>query len=230
MINQTASLTWQDTEAGRVPVSEQFDDPYYSLKNGLAETQYVFLAGNGLPDRFGGDFHIAELGFGTGLNLLVTWDAWIKAGAKGHLRFTSFEAYPMAITDMKAALIAFPQLTHLAEILLDKWHPDAGAVAVADDITLDVIIGDARETLPRWNGAADAWYLDGFSPDKNPELWEPALLEHVAKHTAIGGTAATYSAAGHVRRSLKSAGFDVKRIPGFGSKWHMAVARLRDAE
>ena len=78
MINQTASLTWQTTSAGRVPVSDQFDDPYYSLKDGLAETQYVFLAGNDLPDRFGGDFHIGELGFGTGLNFLATWDAWIK--------------------------------------------------------------------------------------------------------------------------------------------------------
>ena len=121
MINQTASLTWQTTSAGRVPVSDQFDDPYYSLKDGLAETQYVFLAGNDLPDRFGGDFHIGELGFGTGLNFLVTWDAWIKAGAKGQLRFTSFEAYPMAISDMQAALIAFPQLAHLAGIFLKKW-------------------------------------------------------------------------------------------------------------
>ena len=230
MINQTASLTWQTTSAGRVPVSDQFDDPYYSLKDGLAETQYVFLAGNDLPDRFGGDFHIGELGFGTGLNFLVTWDAWIRAGAKGQLRFTSFEAYPMAISDMQAALIAFPQLAHLAGIFFKKWAPDAGAIALADGVTLNVIIGDARQTLPAWSGAADAWYLDGFSPDKNPELWEPALLIQVAKHTAIGGTAATYSAAGHVRRSLKAAGFDVKRIPGFGSKWHMAVARLPDAK
>lgn len=230
MINQTASLTWQDTDAGRVPVSKQFDDPYYSLKNGLAETQYVFLEGNELPDRFGGDFHIAELGFGTGLNFLVTWDAWIKAGVKGQLRFTSFEAYPMAISDMQAALIAFPQLTYLAEILLDKWNPDTGAVALADDVTLDVVIGDARETLPQWDGLADAWYLDGFSPDKNPALWEPTLMAEVAKHTVIDGTAATYSAAGHMRRSLSAAGFNVKRIPGFGSKWHMVVARLRSAE
>ncbi|MCO4847592.1 MAG: tRNA (5-methylaminomethyl-2-thiouridine)(34)-methyltransferase MnmD [Yoonia sp.] len=230
MINQTASLTWQDTDAGRVPVSEQFDDPYYSLKDGLAETQYVFLAGNDLPDRFGGDFHIGELGFGTGLNFLVTWDAWIKAGTKGHLRFTSFEAYPMAKSDMQAALIAFPQLSHLAKVLLDKWHPDAGVVVLADGVTLDVIIGDARQTLRDWNGAADAWYLDGFSPDKNPALWEPALLAQVAKHTGPLGTAATYSAAGHVRKSLDAAGFDVKRVPGFGRKWHMTVARLRGAE
>ena len=230
MINQTASVTWQNTDAGRVPVSDQFDDPYYSLKNGLAETQYVFLVGNGLPGRFGSDFHIAELGFGTGLNLLATWDAWIKAGSVGNLRFTSFEAYPLAKIDMHAALITFPQLAHLANLLLDKWHPDEGTVVLADGVTLNVIIGDARQTLPTWKGIADAWYLDGFSPVKNPALWEPALMAEVAKHTAANGTAATYSAAGHVRRSLKAAGFDVKRIKGFGRKWHMTVATLHSAK
>ena len=89
MINQTASLTWRDTDAGRVPVSDQFDDPYYSLIGGLDETQHVFLAGNGLPDRFDAPLHVAELGFGTGLNLLVTWDAWAKAGCRAPLRFVT---------------------------------------------------------------------------------------------------------------------------------------------
>ena len=230
MINQTASLTWRDSDLGRVPVSDQFDDPYYSLGNGLAETQHVFLAGNGLPDRFDGNFHIGELGFGTGLNLLVTWDAWITSGAKGQLRFTSFEAYPMAKPDMQTALTVFPQVANLADVLLDTWQPGKGPVALADNVTLDVIIGDARTTLPAWHGAADAWFLDGFSPAKNPALWEPVLLDQVARHTAPLGTAATYSAAGHVRQSLNTAGFDVDRVPGFGRKRHMTVARLRSAK
>ena len=85
MTDQTAKLDWRD---GRVPVSTQFDDPYYSLDNGLAETRHVFLNGNDLPTRFGGDFQIGELGFGTGLNLLVTWAAWATAGYPGTLRFT----------------------------------------------------------------------------------------------------------------------------------------------
>ena len=228
MINQTASLTWRDTDAGRVPVSDQFDDPYYSLIGGLDETQHVFLAGNGLPDRFDAPLHVAELGFGTGLNLLVTWDAWAKAGCRAPLRFTSFEAFPMAKPDMAAALTAFPQIAPLAEIMLDRWDVSAGPVELTAGLTLDVIIGDARATVPAWQGAADAWYLDGFSPAKNPALWEPALLAQVAKHTAHLGTAATYSAAGHVRKSLTEAGFDVARVQGFGRKRHMTVARMPD--
>ncbi|MEN8896273.1 MAG: tRNA (5-methylaminomethyl-2-thiouridine)(34)-methyltransferase MnmD [Yoonia sp.] len=230
MINQTASLTWRETDAGRVPVSEQFDDPYYSLIGGLDETQHVFIAGNRLPDRFGAALHVAELGFGTGLNLLVTWDAWAKAGSRAPLRFTSFEAFPMAKPDMAAALTAFPQIAPLAKIMLDRWDVSAGPVELVDGLTLEVIIGDARETVPAWDGAADAWYLDGFSPAKNPALWEPALLAQVAKHTAPNGTAATYSAAGHVRQSLTAAGFDVSRVQGFGRKRHMTVARLADGK
>ncbi len=226
MINQTASLTWRDTDAGRVPVSDQFDDPYYSLIGGLNETQHVFIAGNGLPDRFDAPLHVAELGFGTGLNLLVTWDAWNKSGCAAPLKFTSFEAFPMAKPDMAAALSAFPEIAPLAKIMLDRWDVTAGPVELVEGLTLEVIIGDAREMVPAWDGAADAWYLDGFSPAKNPALWEPALLAEVAKHTAPNGTAATYSAAGHVRQSLTAAGFDVSRIQGFGRKRHMTVARI----
>jgi tRNA U34 5-methylaminomethyl-2-thiouridine-forming methyltransferase MnmC len=93
-----------------------------------------------------------------------------------------------------------------------------------------VITGDARQTLPAWGGKADAWFLDGFSPAKNPELWEPVLMQAVGTHTKPGGTAATYSAAGHIRRSLSDAGFDVTRIPGYGRKRHMTRARMPDAE
>ncbi len=225
MTDQTASLDWRTTDHGAVPVSTQFDDPYYSLSGGLDETRHVFLAGNDLPARFTGDFHIAELGFGTGLNLLTTWAAWEAAGAPGQLTFTSFEAYPMAPADMARALAAFPKVSPLADTLLDRWTPDAGPTALTDSLTLNVITGDARKTLPTWDGHADAWFLDGFSPAKNPALWEPALLAQVYAHTAPGGTAATYSAAGHVRQSLTDAGFTVSRIPGFGRKRHMTTAR-----
>jgi len=229
MSNQTASLTWRETDAGSVPVSDQFDDPYYSLNGGLDETRHVFIDGNGLQARFDGDLHIAELGFGTGLNLLATWDAWTRAGGK-KLQFTSFEAFPMAVDDMRAALAAFPQVAGFAEILLGTWTVGARQVELAPDVILDVIIGDARETVPQWDGCADAWYLDGFSPAKNPALWEPALIAAVGAHTAQGGTAATYSAAGHVRASLDAAGFDVARVQGYGRKRHMTTARLRDAK
>lgn len=226
MTDQRARIEWRDG----VPIAQAFDDPYYSLDNGVAETQHVFLAGNDLPARFGGDFLIAELGFGTGLNLLVTWAAWDNAGRPGTLSFTSFEAFPMAIDDMAEALGHFEELKPYAEALLAKWTPESGKVALPDGPTLEVITGDARVTVPTWDKCADAWFLDGFSPAKNPELWEPELLAAVANHTKPGGTAATYSAAGAVRKALSGAGFEVTRVPGFGRKRHMTRVRMPDAE
>ncbi len=227
MTNQTAELDWRD---GRVPISTQFDDPYYSLDNGLAETRHVFLDGNDLPARFGGDFQIAELGFGTGLNLLVTWVLWDQAGCPGTLKFTSFEAFPMQVEDMRTALQHFPEVAEYATNLLAHWKPGAGPTQLPNGPILDVIIGDARLTLPAWDQKADAWFLDGFSPAKNPELWGADLMRVVGDHTHPGGTAATYSAAGHVRQSLAHAGFTVTRTPGFGRKRHMTQARIPDAE
>ena len=229
MTDQTAPLIWRETDAGRVPVSTQFDDPYYSLGGGLDETRHVFLGGNDLHARFTDDLHIGELGFGTGLNLLVTWTDWLKQ-PHGKLHLTSFEAYPMAKSDMAEALTAFPEVAPLSSILLDKWSAGDGPVNIAENLTLEVIIGDARETLPAWQGRADAWFLDGFSPAKNPALWEPTLLQYVADHTAPNGTAATYSAAGHVRQSLTAAGFNVSRVQGFGRKRHMTTARIAHAK
>ena len=212
-------LDWRD---GRMPVSTRFDDPYYSLDDGLAETRHVFLAGNGLPERFRDGFHVAELGFGTGLNLLAVLDLWRRSGQTGRLRFTTFEAFPLAAEDMICAQAAFPELDALAAELAPQW----GAVRFdLPDLRFEMIAGDARETLPRWTGTADAWFLDGFSPARNPELWEPALLQAVADHTAPGGTAATYSAAGHIRRALDAAGLVTARQPGYGRKRHMTTAR-----
>lgn len=230
MTDQTANLDWRDTPAGAVPIATRFDDPYYSLDNGLAETRHVFLGGNDLPARFTTPLHIAELGFGTALNLLTTWAAWADTPNAAPLHFTSFEAFPMATTDMATALAAFPELSTLAAQLLAAWHPGAGPTTLAPGLTLHVIIGDARETLPAWTARADAWFLDGFSPAKNPELWSPDLMHAVGQHTAPGGTAATYSAAGHVRRSLTDAGFTVARTPGFGRKRHMTRAVMPHAK
>jgi tRNA U34 5-methylaminomethyl-2-thiouridine-forming methyltransferase MnmC len=217
MTDQRASVEWRD---GIVPVSVLFDDPYYSLDDGVAETQHVFLGGNELPARFHSGFHVAELGFGTGLNFLVTLAAWRAAGGAGKLHFTSFEAYPMQVTEMLRALQAFPDLP------IDVFATDSGADVLAPalhgpDFELTVVVGDARDTLADWNGHADAWYLDGFSPAKNPELWEDTLLAQVAAHTVSGGTVATYTAAGFVRRGLAGAGFTVSRVQGFGRKRHM---------
>jgi tRNA U34 5-methylaminomethyl-2-thiouridine-forming methyltransferase MnmC len=217
MDNQKAVIDWRE---GGIPVSARFDDPYYSLQSGLEETRHVFLRGNGLPERARTGFHIAELGFGTGLNLLATHAA--LGDCPGPIYFTSFEAFPMAAPDMARALAAFPALDAaplLAAIEAGQTRFMLGPLRVT------LILGDARETLPQWQGQADAWYLDGFSPAKNPELWADDLLAEVGRHTAPGGTFATYTAAGGVRRALAAAGFDVSRQPGFGRKRHMSMGR-----
>ena len=217
MSDQRADLEWRDAA---IPVSTRFDDPYFSLDNGLAETRHVFLAGNDLPARFVPGFHIAELGFGTGLNLLTAWQAWDLSGTPGQLNFTSFEAFPMGADDMERALSAFPELDAYASRLVAAYAQDPTLRSLSG-ITAKIVIGDARTQLPNMQLAADAWFLDGFSPAKNPELWDADLLNAVGSNTKTGGTAATYTAAGFVRRNLEAAGFAVNRTPGFGRKRHM---------
>ena len=193
------------------PFSTKFDDPYYSLDDGLAETEHVFLAGNNLPDRYCDGFHIAELGFGTGLNLLVSLAAWRRSGQSGVLHYTSFEAFPLSPDQMTTAHKAFAPLQDLAAELAPLW----GNRITLHDLRFEVILGDARDTLPKWSGQADAWFLDGFSPAKNPELWEANLMAEVATHTKTGGSCATYTAAGFVRRGLQAGGFEVIRCTRF---------------
>jgi len=216
---QQAQIEWKNG----VPVSKRFDDPYYSLEDGLAETRYVFLEANGLRSRLRPGFHVAELGIGTGLNLLALI-ALVRETGQGPVRYTGFEAYPLAMADMGAALSLFPEVAGDAEAFLEAW--ERGGPLRTSEIEATFLLGDARHTLPSWEGRADAWFLDGFAPARNPELWERDLLGEVARHTAPGGTAATYTAAGDVRRALEVAGFEVERRPGYGRKRHMTAARL----
>lgn len=216
-------LTWAP---GGVPVSQRFDDPFFSLEGGLAETGFVFHQGNDLAARLRHGFHIAETGFGTGLNLLATAALWQGMARPGTIRFTSFEAYPMAPADMARALAAFPDLAPLSALLLGHWAAGARVFDLSG-VAVEVIEGDAGKTLPLWQGQADAWFLDGFAPARNPELWSAELMDQIARHTAPGGTFATYTAAGPVRRALDDAGFAVERLPGFGRKRHMTKGRLR---
>lgn len=222
MTDQRAELEWRDD---RVPVSTRFDDPYFSLENGLEETRHVFLSGNDLPARFTDGFQIAELGFGTGLNMLATLLAWQGSGAQGTAKFTSFEAFPMQADEIDRALHAFPEARALADPFLTAWAQGARRFDMGG-MQIEVITGDARQTLAAWPDQADAWFLDGFSPAKNPELWGADLMAEVGRHTRPGGTAATYTAAGFVRRGLEEAGFTVTRVPGYGRKRHMTRARM----
>lgn len=208
-------LEWRE---GGVPVATRFDDPYFSLQGGLAETRHVFLAGNDLPDRLRAGFHVAELGFGTGLNALA-----LASVATCPVVMTSFEAYPMDRAQLEQAHAAFPQLADLAARLRAGWP---GVRIQLGQVDLRLVIGDVAQTLPDWTGAADAWFLDGFSPAKNPQMWADEVMMQVGRHTAAGGSFATYTAAGHVRRALSEAGFQVARQPGFGRKRHMSVGRM----
>ncbi|WP_112312581.1 tRNA (5-methylaminomethyl-2-thiouridine)(34)-methyltransferase MnmD [Pseudogemmobacter bohemicus] len=217
---EPASLSWLDDA---IPVATRFDDPYFSLKGGLEETRHVFLRGNDLPARLQDGFRIAELGFGTGLNLLTLALAW---QGEGSLHYTTFEAFPMQPADMARALAHFPEADAISAPLLAAIRAGETRFPLAG-ITVEIIHGDVRDTLPAWEGRADAWFLDGFSPAKNPEMWGETLMAEVAHHTAKGGTFATYTAAGHVRRALAGAGFEVSRLPGFAGKRHMSAGVLR---
>ena len=217
------ALEWRE---GAIPVSTRFDDPYFSLAGGLAETRHVFLAGNDLPHRLRPGFHVAELGFGTGLNLLA-----LAAVAHTPVSFTSFEGFPMSPDELARAHAAFPDLAPLAHQLRDGYAAhwpakrEIGPFTVGQ-VTARILTGDVRSRLPEWDGRADAWFLDGFSPAKNPEMWGEALLAEVARHTATGGSFATYTAAGHVRRALAAHGFAVDRRPGFAGKRHMSAGQM----
>lgn len=215
-----APVEWR----GAVPVSRRFGDPYFSLEDGLAEARHVFLGGNGLPERARPGFRILEMGFGTGLNCLATLAALRRAGQAGPVFYTAFEAYPLAPGDRARALAAFPELAREAAEL-DGLLGRGGGPHALGPLVLTLVTGDARKTLPAWTGEADAAYLDGFAPARNPEMWEAPLLAALAARLAPGGTLATYSAAGAVRRALEAAGLLVERRPGFGRKRHMTVAR-----
>lgn len=214
--NDQTGLEWRD---GGVPVSRRFDDPYFSLAGGLDETRHVFLGGNDLPARLRPGFQIAETGFGTGLNLLA-----LAQVADVPVTFTSFEAFPLTAPELERAHAAFPEMGGLSAQLREGFAPDQPFTV--GRVTATVICGDAQDTLPEWTGRADAWFLDGFSPAKNPELWSDDLMAEIGRHTAAQGTFATYTAAGHVRRALAAAGFSVERRPGFAGKRHMSVGLL----
>lgn len=227
---ETAKLRWEDG----VPVSDRFDDPYYARADGLAESRHVFLDANDLPRRFAGaqTFRIAELGFGTGLNFLAALDLWeSKAAPDGILHFTSFERFPMTPDHLEQALAKFPSIAQTARSLSSQYralgaHGPAGTANITlSRAHLTLVIGDARAHVPDWPEEADAWFLDGFAPACNPEMWTPDLMAAVARRISPGGTFATYSAAGAVRRSLQAAGLVVEKRPGFGRKRDMLAGR-----
>lgn len=226
-------LIWHDRD---MPYSPRYGDHYYSRAGGLDETRHVFIAGNRLDRRWrdGQRFVIGELGFGTGLNFFATWRAWQAArGDRSHLHFVSVEAHPLSAADMKRALSVWPPIVALAAPVLARWPATpAGDIVIAADkrTTLTVFVGEASTVLARFETTADAWFLDGFAPARNPDMWSSALMRAVFERTAPGGTFATYTAAGWVRRNLAEAGFEVEKCPGFAGKRAMTCGRRPDED
>ena len=224
-----AQLDWD--ERGQ-PLSRSYGDIYFSQENGLEETRYVFLANNDLATRFaaladGECLNIGETGFGTGLNFLCAWQLFEQqAPAGARLHFVSVEKYPLHHDDLQRALALWPELAPFSAELLTQYraiHPGFQRLVLAGGrVVLTLLIGDVIEQLPQLDARIDAWFLDGFNPAKNPEMWTPELFAELARLSAPGTTIGTFSSAGRVRRALNEAGFKMKRVPGLGKKWEVA--------
>lgn len=222
-------MTW----SGTLPVHPQYQDSYYAREDGAAESRHVFLDGNALGERFAQTQHrfsVAELGFGTGLNFLLTWQLWDRQRRPDtHLTYVSVEAQPLGADQMRQALSAWPELSARTDRLIAALPaPRAGFqhIHIDTDVTLLLLCADVSEALAQVQLRADAWFLDGFAPSRNPAMWAPVVLERVAALSAPGASFATYSAAGHVRRALTQAGFEVIKAPGFGRKRDMLRGRI----
>ena len=223
-----AQLDWD--EQGR-PHSRVFDDVYFSDQSGLEETRYVFLQQNRLQERFaaladGDRLVIGETGFGTGLNFLCAWQLFEHHAMPGaRLHFVSVEKYPLSHADLQRALALWPELAPFAEQLLGQYlaiHQGFQRLVLGNGrVTLTLLIGDALEQLPQLDAQIDAWFLDGFAPAKNPDMWTAELFAELARLAAPGSTISTFTSTGWVRRLINAAGFKMKRTPGIGHKWEI---------
>ena len=240
-----AGIDWQ---ADGAPLSTTYGDVYFSRGDGLEESRHVFLRHNGLPARWespaaaGSDFVIMETGFGTGLNFLATWQAWRASGPRpARLHFVSIEKHPLSAQDLARSLAAFAALRTLSQALIDQYPPALPGIHALDfgpEVALTLAFGDAAAMLaalcdcdhPRLRAAlavkADAWYLDGFAPARNPDMWSLPVIDGIAALSKPGTSFATFTAAGAVRRALEAAGFAVNKVPGFGRKRDMLCGQL----
>ncbi len=226
MFKPEAHIVWKEG----LPFSTQYEDVYFSSDSGIKETQYVFIQHNQLEQRFKNlqknQFTIAETGFGTGLNFLCAWALWDKVAPKhARLNFVSTELYPLTIADLSIALNLWPSLAMYAQALISQYQNIVYGMHQLDfaegRVSLILLIGDVTESLPNLHAQVDAWFLDGFSPAKNPEMWQPSLFSAMAKISHAETTFATFTSAGVVRRGLEGAGFQVQKAAGFGKKREM---------
>ncbi|MDP1635054.1 MAG: tRNA (5-methylaminomethyl-2-thiouridine)(34)-methyltransferase MnmD, partial [Gallionellaceae bacterium] len=230
-------LTWKEGQ----PFSDRYGDVYFSTDSGLDETRHVFLQGNLLSERFAGlqageSFCIGETGFGTGLNFLCAWQLFEQVAPPGaSLDFFSVEKFPLSDDDLRAALALWPELAVLAAVLLARWKrrvPGWNRWSFANGrVRLTLALEDVEQALPQLPvRCVDAWFLDGFSPEKNPEMWSDEVMAGLGRASRARATLATYSSAGWVRRGLLQAGFAVERVEGFGRKREMVRGGLAMGE
>jgi tRNA 5-methylaminomethyl-2-thiouridine biosynthesis bifunctional protein len=226
-----ANIEWRNGQ----PYACDFQDVYFSTDNGLLETDYVFLQGNNLATRWLNSdmrtFKIAETGFGTGLNFLCASKVWLETvPQQAKLFYISVEKYPLSIQDIKNALDAWPQLKAISKPFLIQYERLIGGaqtILLYDNrVQLSLLIGDATERFSQVDDKADAWFLDGFAPAKNPDMWQAALFQQIARLSTASTTFATFTSAGAVRRGLIDAGFEVNKRAGFGKKREMLTGRF----
>lgn len=234
-IMQNPIIEWRslDQQGQPQPYSTIFQDVYYSSDNGLLETDYVFLQGNQLRQRWqqlaDNRFTIIETGFGTGLNFLCAAQLWLQISPpNATLHFISAEKYPPNLQEMTKALQIWPELNYLSESFLLEYAKltHKNIQLLSGRVQLTVLIGDATDCLNNLTTLADAWFLDGFSPAKNPEMWQPALFAQMARLSKPNTTFATFTSAGAVKRGLQAAGFKVNKQAGFGKKREMLTGQF----
>lgn len=228
---QPAKIDWQ----GDTPFAGDYDDSYFMPGRGPAESTAVFIEASELPGRFAalpddGLFVIGETGFGTGLNALLAAECFERhAPPSAHLHYYSAELHPLTRDDLARAASHWPGLAGPAARLLDAWPPPAPGfhrIGLTDRVELTLMFGDAATLWSAAPAQVDAWFLDGFAPARNPDLWTPELLATLASRSRPGATVATFAAATAVQRGLSAAGFEVEHHAGFGGKRHRLTARL----
>jgi tRNA 5-methylaminomethyl-2-thiouridine biosynthesis bifunctional protein len=218
--------------ADGTPYSEAYGDVYHSAAGGIEQARRVFLAGNGLPERWAGRgcFVILETGFGLGLNFLAAWSAWRADPRRcARLHYLAAEKHPFSREDLATLHAGLPELAAPAAELRAAWpmlvpgyhrlQLDGGRVV------LTLMFGDIADTLPKLRARADAIYLDGFAPAKNPDMWSPRVFRSLALTAAPGATLATWTVAAAVREGLGAAGFATEKRPGFGPKREMLAGQ-----
>ena len=234
---QTAELDWEIVDDIEIPISKQFGDVYFSKDNGLLETRHVFLNGNDLTERLSQlhdyqYFCVGETGFGTGLNILTLWQLWqqVRLDNHSHLHVVSVEKFPLNKADLIRALNVWTELKPLAEKLIQQYPlPIAGCHRLSfpeERFSIDLWLGDAQDifpTIPKTQ-TVNAWFLDGFAPSCNPDMWQANVLDHMVRLSEFGTTFASFSVAGILKRGLKQHGIQISRPRGFGHKREMLKA------